>query len=299
MDGWERYVTAFEAAYQAAQALDPAGDTSELAPIQPVAETAPLAVLFSPHPDDEALVGALPLRLRQEAGWRVLNVAVTLGSDKARQSERLEELQRCCAMLGFDLLVADACGLERVTLADRRKDPHHWTYAVGVIARLLLQVQPQLILFPHSFDGHPTHIGTHALVRHAMERLKSQLSFTCAETDYWAAMEKPNVLVESSATDVARLVAATAQHQGEVARNPYHLRLPAWLMDNVRRGAEVLFGARAPAPDLLFGTLYHLRQWRDGRFQPALETPQVLTASQAPDVFLDVPPVSQRDRLGD
>ena len=32
---------------------------------------APVCLVFSPHPDDEALVGGLPLRLRA-AGWRVV-----------------------------------------------------------------------------------------------------------------------------------------------------------------------------------------------------------------------------------
>jgi len=31
---------------------------------------------------------------------------------------------------------------------------------------------------------------------------------------------------------------------GEVRRNPYHARLPAWMMDNVRRGAELWAGLR-------------------------------------------------------
>ena len=41
---------------------------------------APHVLVFAPHPDDECIVGALPLRLRQEAGWRVTNIAVPLGS---------------------------------------------------------------------------------------------------------------------------------------------------------------------------------------------------------------------------
>lgn len=36
-------------------------------------------------------------------------------------------------------------------------------------------------------------------------------------------------------------------HAGEVKRNPYHLRLPAWMMDNVRRGSEVIAGPGSEA----------------------------------------------------
>ncbi|MBC8095239.1 MAG: PIG-L family deacetylase, partial [Akkermansiaceae bacterium] len=57
---------------------------------------APVALLFSPHPDDECIVGGLALRLMREAGLRVINVAVTLGSNAARQLPRREELQKAC-----------------------------------------------------------------------------------------------------------------------------------------------------------------------------------------------------------
>jgi hypothetical protein len=43
-------------------------------------------------------------------------------------------------------------------------------------------------------------------------------------------------------------------------------------MDNVRRGGEVVGGQGGVAPDFLFGTLYRLRRWSDGGFQPVLAT---------------------------
>ncbi|HXJ73363.1 MAG TPA: PIG-L family deacetylase, partial [Candidatus Dormibacteraeota bacterium] len=46
------------------------------------------ALIFSPHPDDEVIIGGLPLRLLRERGWAVFNVAVTLGSNPARQAAR-------------------------------------------------------------------------------------------------------------------------------------------------------------------------------------------------------------------
>ena len=30
------------------------------------------------------------------------------------------------------------------------------------------------------------------------------------------------------------------EHEGEIVRNPYHLSLPAWYMDQARRAPEVL-----------------------------------------------------------
>jgi hypothetical protein len=61
-------------------------------PSRPViAADAPRALIFSPHPDDECIIGGLALRLQREAGLRVVNVAVTQGSNKARQAARWDE----------------------------------------------------------------------------------------------------------------------------------------------------------------------------------------------------------------
>jgi hypothetical protein len=52
---------------------------------------APKALIFSPHPDDECIVGGLALRLLREKKWNVINVAVTLGGRKERRAARLRE----------------------------------------------------------------------------------------------------------------------------------------------------------------------------------------------------------------
>src|SRR5436853_7678238 len=69
-----------------------------------LAPDAPKVLIFSPHPDDEVIIGGFALRLLREAKWNVINVAVTQGSSKARQAERWEELEKCCACIGFGLV---------------------------------------------------------------------------------------------------------------------------------------------------------------------------------------------------
>ena len=44
---------------------------------------------FSP-PDDECIVGGLPIRLLREAGFKIVNVAITLGSKVDRDGEARE-----------------------------------------------------------------------------------------------------------------------------------------------------------------------------------------------------------------
>ena len=61
------------------------------------------------------------------------------------------------------------------------------------------------------------------------------------------------------------MMAALSFHVGEVQRNPYHLLVPAWMQDNVRRGGELVGGQGGAAPDFTFATLYRLREWRTAR----------------------------------
>jgi hypothetical protein len=71
-------------------------------------------------------------------------------------------------------------------------------------------------------------------------------------------------------------------HVEEVKRNPYHLRLPAWLMDNVRRGAELVGGQGGAAPDFIFATLYRASQWKNGLLHELYSGGKQISASDFP-----------------
>jgi N-acetylglucosamine malate deacetylase 1 len=223
------------------------------------------ALIFSPHPDDECIVGGLALRLLRETGWNIINVAVTLGSRKERQVARRRELQNACKSLGFGLIVPGEQGLAHITLESRKQNRTHWQAAVKVIAGILAEQRPRVIFVPHEHDGHPVHVGTHFLVLDALKTLPAGFRCHVIETEFWGQMTEPNLLVELGVAEVADLIAALACHVGEVRRNPYHSRLPAWLIDNVRRGAELVGGPGGAAPDFAFGVIYRLQKWSHGR----------------------------------
>src|SRR5262249_26794133 len=113
---------------------------------------APKALFFAPHPDDECIVGGLAVRLMREARMNLLNVAVTLGSKKERQAERLRELQAACQYLGFGLIMTGPNGLERINPKMRQQDKAHWNSCVKIIIEILFQQRPRVILFPHEQD---------------------------------------------------------------------------------------------------------------------------------------------------
>jgi len=217
--------------------------------------SAPVALLFSPHPDDEVITGALPLRLQHEAGIRVINVAVTLGSNSSRREDRRAELANACALLDWEL---EVLGWNKVTPETARRDPAVWQGWVSGIAQLIQRWQPRWIFYPHAEDWHPTHRGVHKLVEAALGKIGKNLAPIRVQTEYWQPHAAPNLLVECTPDSLAMLVAALCCHQGEIARNPYHLTLPAWMADNVRRGAERVAGVGQEAPKFKFGVLYHV-----------------------------------------
>jgi N-acetylglucosamine malate deacetylase 1 len=243
---------------------------------------APRALFFAPHPDDETIVGAFALRLYREAGMNLVNVAVTQGSKRERQAERLRELQGACNYLGYGLQTTGSSGLERVTANTRRSDPVYWGGMVKVVADILLKYQPRVILFPHERDWNGTHIGVHHLVMDALRQLPARFECFTVETEFWGAMDDPNLMVEVGESDLADLITATTFHVGEVKRNPYHLSLPAWMMDNVKRGAELVGGQGGAAPDFTFAALYRLQKWSDGRLQKVLDRGRFLSKSENP-----------------
>jgi N-acetylglucosamine malate deacetylase 1 len=243
---------------------------------------APNILIFSPHPDDECITGGLALRLFREAKWNVVNVAVTLGSQRGRREARRRELQNACAALGFGLIVPGESGFEDINLESRAKTPAPWRAAVKTIAGIIAEQKPRVIFLPHENDAHPTHIGTHRLVMDALKTLPRNFAPFVVETEFWGQMIGPNLLVEIGTNDLADLIAALSQHIGEVKRNSYHARLPAWMIDNVRCGAELIGGRGGKAPDFTFGTIYRLRIWSRGRLADVLRQGQFLPCANNP-----------------
>ncbi len=252
-----------------------------------LAADAPRALILAPHPDDECIIGALPLRLLRQMHMRVVDVAVTLGSNVQRQPGRLEELHNACHFLGFDVVLAVPGGLARVNRTTRENQPDHWRASVDVLAEILRAQQPRVVFCPHEGDWNSTHIGVHDLVMDALARQSADFRCHVVETEFWGAMANPNLMVASSVEDVADLVAATSFHVGEVKRNPYHLLLPPWMQDNVRRGGELVGGQGGAAPDFAFATLYRVSRWRDGKLGAAFAGGRHLGADDDPAGVFD------------
>lgn len=226
------------------------------------------ALILAPHPDDECITGLLPLRLKEERGFRVWVVPATLGSRPERQAARKKELKAACAALGF--------GVRFLAAGD----------AVRELRGILEKLRPAVLFMPHARDGHPRHRETYRLGVAAMDAAGG--GFHVVETEYWHPLVRPNLIVAASGAQLKTLRRALACHEGELARNDYAARLPAWMSDNVRRGAELVGGAGETAPNVAYATLYRARMRRDGKWRAEFRGGKTI------DTFAELAAVSGR-----
>lgn len=223
-----------------------------------------LAWMLAPHPDDECITGLLALRLQRECAFRVVVSPATLGSAVERRAARRQELRAACGVLGWTV---DFCVVQTEDPAEK----------IRCLADRWRARRPDVVILPHARDGHPTHRQTHRWGVAAMDAAGGV--FHAVETEYWHPLLHPNLMLAATEDDLRQLAGALAMHRGEVARNDYAARLPAWMSDNVRRGAELIGGSGASAPCMDFATLYRVRLREGGRWK----TSAAVRASRAVD----------------
>jgi N-acetylglucosamine malate deacetylase 1 len=267
MNSYKEYIEGIVKLVEQAQKI-PLGGVAPLKR-EPHAPNAPSVLVFSPHPDDECGTGAIALRLLQERGMRVKNVVVTQGSSPERQAPRLKEVTDACNYLGFGIIQTGPVGLLNVRLSVRDGKPGEWAEKVAVIRDILVREKPSVIMMPHSKDWNSGHIGTQYLVEDALASMPKDYSVTVVETEFWGELENPNLMIEVSSEDLTRMITGFSFHYGEVARNPYHLNLPAYMQRNVTRGAEVVGGQGGDAPQFTFAMIYRLSKYQNGVFNQA------------------------------
>jgi LmbE family N-acetylglucosaminyl deacetylase len=270
------YVDAMFAIQRMGERMPLGGFSPQVAP-PPI--TSPKKIMgFAPHPDDMEIGGTVPVKMRRHFGMRVLSVAVTLGSNKARRPGRLAELRGASEFLGYDLVEVQEGGFEKINPKGRAGDPENWARSVARTAEIIAQHRPEVIAVPHANDFNSTHIGTHMLVMEALAQIGSSFSCQLLQTEFWFPLANPNVMIEVDDALAADLVGAISFHAGEVERNPYHLTLVPWMIDSVRR-AELVFGIGAAAPPWKMAVLLRVDRWNGAQVEPAFEGGKLIEAA--------------------
>jgi N-acetylglucosamine malate deacetylase 1 len=266
---WLDFVEGFANLYKVGLEIAGQDATVQELSVKASSESAPRVIICSPHPDDEMLSGALALRLRRH-GALVLVLALSLGSNPARKTARREELAAACRKAGFAWRLAVEPLAFPVLRPELEQQPTLWRRMLAELDHHFERERPALVLAPHALDGHPAHRAAHRLVSQALRRhsRSRRCKVLLAETEYWHPMQEANLLLGVESEELALLLGALACHRGEIARHPYHLRQPARMMDNVRRGSEMLSGFGENTSPFLFGELYRLSKVVGGRLFP-------------------------------
>ncbi len=243
-------------------------------PAPPNGRKAAAKIVFcAPHPDDESISGALALRAHLDSGAEVTNVAITLGSDASQRARRLRELECACRALDFKLVVPFApSGFDRVQMENWKDEPKEWSVKVEALRQIFDHENPDAVLVPHAQDFNTTHVATHSLVIEALGahiEKQDRGPVLLIETEFWHQIERPNLMLGLAPELVAWQLVAIGEHGEEMARNPYHLLHPCRLMDNVRRGSEVVGGQGGPARHFTFAELYNVAFMERHEVRPA------------------------------
>lgn len=213
----------------------------------------PRVLILAPHPDDECLMAGFALRAREEWNAEVHVLPYSFGSDRSRRTARIQELKDALQVLDFKLIDPRAAGAtEKLTAAE--------------FESVMVSLNPTVILSPHLQDGHLAHMESASLVQKWWLQQKASGASVPVwlQTEYWQQNANANAFIPLKPEHVIRIGEALQKHQGEVSRNPYHLRLPAWCMDQSRRAQELIggFGAAAhssgsaaPVGQFMFGQL--------------------------------------------
>jgi len=195
-----------------------------------------IALHFSPHPDDELIGAPATLMALRDVGWRIVNVACSLG--RAGQRGRREaELREACRRAGFALRIpSDRVGLSRI---DERAEA-----AEGLAALARAEIagsNPRIVLSPSPHDRHPGHELVGRAVRDAL-RGGPIPAPAWWMWGLWDALPLPTLGTAFGAHRLEEALAALSAHRGELQRNDYRRLVVGRATMNASLAPELLFG---------------------------------------------------------
>jgi LmbE family N-acetylglucosaminyl deacetylase len=213
-----------------------------------------VVLAVSPHPDDEILGAGATLMALRDAGWRVVNLACSLGRPEQHERRRAE-LVEACRRAGFDLVVPD--GFAEITRDDDLDRAQRMLSAL--VAETVAGEDASLVVGPSPHDNHPGHEVVGRAIRDAVA--------TGAEPadvmfwGLWGDLRRPNVLVGFGADRLAELQHALAAHAGELARNGYDRLLAGRATANAVLGPERVFGFGSSGREHPYAELLRHVKW--------------------------------------
>lgn len=197
-----------------------------------------MALLVSPHPDDEVLGLGGTVAMLVEAGWTVVNLACSLGRQDDHERRRAE-LERAGERFGISL---DVLGVPISGSDDLRS-------AQGVLAVRIAEAvavhQPDVVISPTPQD---LHHGHEVVGRAVGDALSSAEGARWWQYAIWGDLPFANLYIPIGTQHTERALYVLGAYAGENARNDYRDLMSGNWIRNRTLGVERVFGFGATRP---------------------------------------------------
>jgi len=216
----------------------------------------PTVLHVAPHPDDELLGAPATLFALRDRGWRVVNLACSLGRPDDAERRRAE-LAEACRRAGFELVIpAEFAPIGRTDDLDLAR-----ALISQEIRRTLKRTRAALLIGPSAEDGH----HGHEVVGRAIEDAVGERPVRVMFWGLWRDLATPNLLVPFGEDRLTEIVSALGAHQGELERNRFDRLLEGRARANAVLGPERVFGYGSAGIDEPFAELLQDVTWSPGR----------------------------------
>lgn len=209
-----------------------------------------VALIVSPHPDDEVLGLGATVAMLVERSWTVRNLACSLGRPEDHE-RRLRELREAGGRLGFTTTV-----MQPPARIGRDDDLEAAARAVAAaVTEQIALHSPDVVVSPHLADGHHGHEAVAQGVRTALEQSTEEVVWWVY--GMWCDLPRPTAFAPYDDAILARVMHALSAYEGENARSHFDLMYPARAVVNRTLGSERVFGfGTATASDSPYADLF-------------------------------------------
>lgn len=207
----------------------------------------------------------------RDAGWRIVNLACSLGRP-GQEARREAELREACELAGYELRLPP----NPISISgDVNQDPAR-VELKELASREIAALDPAIVLSPALGDRHPGHRLVAEAVRDALAERPAPPRWWMWEM--WGSLPRPTVGTLFGEERLEEVLIALAAHRGELARNDHRRFVRARAEMNVALAAELLFGfGTAAPPNAPYAELLTEAVRADGRW--LLGTPRWLDAT--------------------